>query len=605
MDEKSKIENQTPAAGAANPSKILLLSAGAAASGVLMAMVFSGPRWGFLAAVAPVPLLLVLRGLKGAFRHGGLAAAAAGFLMGLFYNGISIGWIRNVEWFVWPPMAAYLSLFTALFAWSYYRVAVLGHCAPAGLASPVIWAACEMARSRFIGGFPWNLAGHGAIDFLPLAQTADIWGVCGLSMIALGVSAALYEWSALFVFTSEKQRSATGRLQVRRAVITTIVWTFAVVGGIAYGLWRMSSLPLVDGPRIAALQGNRDTRGEYDADKRRSELESRGDFLQAKRIRKEREDYAKDTFRAYSRLHREAARQSPRPDLIIWPETMCSGALNEDIELQTADERIDPHRRDVAELVAESKTRAIVGADTVDVHGDPPVADRYNTLFYYGPDGRQPSAGSLITDGQRPPSMTYEKTRLVPFGEYVPWTETLPFMKILGVFTLNYTPGRTGIGVYPLHKSGTSVDAAHESRPDWQFSMTICFEDAFPDMHRQAAGMGADFVINCTNDGWYGQSAELAQHLTLARFRAIETRLAMVRVTNTGMSAVIDPLGRIEGRTIPPYAEGRLEAVVPLAAGGGRGRTVYAAAGDLLCWAAAACAAALTAWTYMRKSHKT
>jgi len=156
-------------------------------------------------------------------------------------------------------------------------------------------------------------------------------------------------------------------------------------------------------------------------------------------------------------------------------------------------------------------------------------------------------------------SATYDKQHLVPFGEYMPLRSIMSFAKLTHG-NLDFSAGH---GAQTL------------SLPDLPpFSPLICYEAIFPGQVT-ASDSRPGWLLNITNDGWFGNTAGPYQHLQAARLRAVEEGLPLVRAANTGISAVIDPLGRYVGR-LPLGYEGVLQASLPRALG----RTPYAAIGD-------------------------
>jgi len=117
----------------------------------------------------------------------------------------------------------------------------------------------------------------------------------------------------------------------------------------------------------------------------------------------------------------------------------------------------------------------------------------------------------------------------VPFGEYVPLEEFLPFVNKLADGIGDFSPGK--INPLPLH--------------DYRLGVLICYEVIFPELAREYVREGSDLLVNITNDAWFGKSSAPWQHLAMARFRAIENRVWMARAANTGISAYITPSGRI------------------------------------------------------------
>jgi apolipoprotein N-acyltransferase len=133
----------------------------------------------------------------------------------------------------------------------------------------------------------------------------------------------------------------------------------------------------------------------------------------------------------------------------------------------------------------------------------------------------------------------------VPMSEYVPLRETFPVIDdiILAFSELPYiagiTPG-TNLNPFILQTKRNN----HETKY-YKFGVLICYESIFPELARESVRQGADFIINVSNDGWFKNSAELDQILTLSAFRAIENKIPFIRATNTGISAIIDPSGKI------------------------------------------------------------
>jgi apolipoprotein N-acyltransferase len=174
-------------------------------------------------------------------------------------------------------------------------------------------------------------------------------------------------------------------------------------------------------------------------------------------------------------------------------------------------------------------------------------------------------------------TLRYHKMRLVPFGEYVPLSGLLA---TLGVEKLvrevgTYTPG----------------EEARVARADGGLLGTfICYEAIFPDLVRRFAASGAGLLVNVTNDAWYGRTSAPYQHFAMARLRAVENRKYLVRAANTGITAVVDPYGRVVARTelFEPTVLVRDVDFVP-------GETFYARHGDVFAWSCVGIALALTA----------
>jgi apolipoprotein N-acyltransferase len=156
----------------------------------------------------------------------------------------------------------------------------------------------------------------------------------------------------------------------------------------------------------------------------------------------------------------------------------------------------------------------------------------------------------------------YDKAHLVPFGEYIPMRDFLPFKKI----TAGSIDLSSGIGPHTITLSGLPP-----------FAALICYEAIFPGATVDEAERPA-WMLNVTNDAWYGRSSGPYQHLANARARSVEEGLPMIRVANNGVSAVIDPAGRVRAR-IDLDTIGYADVVLPAAGGRtlyvGRDRAVY------------------------------
>ncbi|HYA13223.1 MAG TPA: apolipoprotein N-acyltransferase [Syntrophales bacterium] len=164
---------------------------------------------------------------------------------------------------------------------------------------------------------------------------------------------------------------------------------------------------------------------------------------------------------------------------------------------------------------------------------------------------------------------TYDKMVLVPFGEYIPFGDTFTWLYSWSPYSSRFWPGENEeplmLGRHPL-------------------SVNICYEDIFPGQIRMLMNGGRyhlvpEAIFNLTDDSWYGDTVEPTEHLALASFRSIEHRRPLVRATNTGISAIVDPVGRID-QSIRQWTRGTLVGRIPLM----RGRTVYAVVGDWLGW---------------------
>ncbi|HVA17752.1 MAG TPA: apolipoprotein N-acyltransferase, partial [Candidatus Dormibacteraeota bacterium] len=232
----------------------------------------------------------------------------------------------------------------------------------------------------------------------------------------------------------------------------------------------------------------------------------------------------------------DAAKKSP--GVIIWPEVPAPFSLQ------------DPKFAAVADEIAkDSGSDFLVG-----------VVD-----WKLGPDRQWLASNSAVLldpAGQR--EFTYDKMHLVPFGEYVPLRRWLTFAKSLTAGISDFTPGHT-------YTAG--------NLPGGQFSVFICYESIFPALVRRFAANGAELLVNISNDGWFGRSSAAAQHLMMARVRAVENRRWLLRDTNTGFTVDVDPYGRIVAH-LAPFKRAELDAPY----GFRSDVTPYTRFGDWLAW---------------------
>jgi apolipoprotein N-acyltransferase len=242
------------------------------------------------------------------------------------------------------------------------------------------------------------------------------------------------------------------------------------------------------------------------------------------------------TLGIYGNLTRAAAHEHPA--LIVWPETASPTVLRRDPGLLQA----------LTELSTTSGVPLLVG--TVDADGAGGKELR-NTAF-------------LVTE--RGIVERYDKIHLVPFGEYVPLSGVIGFVRDWAEFISELTPGSRAV-VFP--------------GPPAPFGVVICYEGIFPALVRRFVQNGARLLVNMTNDGWFGATSGPFQHLAMYPLRAVEHRTAVVRAANTGISAYIAPSGRIV-RTMGLFARGNLIASVPLRTR----QTLYTRFGDWLAWLA-------------------
>lgn len=242
----------------------------------------------------------------------------------------------------------------------------------------------------------------------------------------------------------------------------------------------------------------------------------------------------------------EAGATTTAPPLIVWPETSAPFLYGR-----------DPVFRGALESMAK-QAGAYVISGTVTFLGQGPSRPQ-NSAVLLGPDG------DLL--------LQYAKIHLVPFGEYVPWWA---FPGKVGKITAevgDFVPGK-------------SVEVART--PEGAIGIFICYEAIFPQLVRQFAAKGAGVLVNISDDGWYGDSSAPFQHFEMARFRAIENGRFVLRGTNDGITAIIDPYGRVR-KEIPRKQFGILTGHFRYLTK----KTFYTEYGDVFAWFCVAASAVI------------
>ena len=250
-------------------------------------------------------------------------------------------------------------------------------------------------------------------------------------------------------------------------------------------------------------------------------------------------------------LTREAGAE--RPALIVWPETALPTALRRDASVLAA----------LTDLSGRLRVPLLVGSIDVETGTPPRLRNSAFLLTERGIVGR------------------YDKIHLVPFGEFVPLSGLIGFIRGWAEFISELEPG-----------SSTVVFQG----PPAPLGVVICYEGIFPDLVRVFVKGGARVMVNMTNDAWFGRTDGPWQHLAMYPFRAVEHRTAVVRAANTGVSALIAPNGQIV-RRLTLYRRGTLVALVPLR----EGETLYLRFGEWFAYLALAVGAAALATCARRR----
>ena len=471
--------------------------------------------WPLLFLTFPVLVWLIDGAAAG--RLGGLpSAAVAGWWFGFGYFLAGLYWIGH----------AFL-VDAHIFGWL-LPLAVIGM--PAGLALFTAFGTA-MARALWTRGAVRILSLAVALTFAEWLRghvlTGFPWNTYGYALtgpLALAQSAALIGiWGLTFLAVAifaTPALFADEREDTRRPWLPLIAGVVVLCALAAYGAMRLARTPpaFVDNVRLRIMQPNlqQDEKFNYAA---RQEVMKRYIALS------DRSTGPKSTgVRDVTHL--------------IWPESAFPFFLTREAEALAQ----------IADLLPQGTVLITGAVRAPEPAPGAPISKAYNSIYVIDHDG------SVLS--------VYDKVHLVPFGEYLPFQE---FLERLGLMQLTKVQG----GFIP----GTRRRAMNVPRAP-SFLPLICYEIIFPG-EAVPRGERPGWLVNLTNDGWFGISSGPYQHLQQARVRAIEEGLPLVRAANTGISAVIDPLGRIVN-SLPLGTEGVLDAPLPR-----RIRpTIYARAGD-------------------------
>ncbi len=399
-------------------------------------------------------------------------------------------------------------------------------------AAPLFWTALELAASR-ITSVPWDQLGYSQVDNALINQLAPWTGVYGISFVLVCVNALL---AAALLADGKAEKARWGGAGV-----------LLLVGGSA-GL--LIEPPALQGSATAMLVqpnldvGSSDTWAGAEWDRNIAEFT---------RLAEEQcKSYIAGIPETGAANGETPCPPNPlRPALVAWPESPAPFA--------EADPRF---HQALIEVARATQAPLVVGSIGMDYSAGEQTWRNYN------------SAVVVASSGER--VGRYDKIHLVPFGEYVPFRNLLFFARKLTGRVSEFTPG----------------DERKVFRLDGhRYGVFICYEAVFADEVRQFVRLGAEALVNISDDGWYGDTSAPWQHLNMARMRAIENRRWLLRDTNNGVTAAIDPYGRVR-QSIPRH---QID-VLPARFGFRDDVTFYTAHGDVFAWACAILAIGIVGW---------
>jgi apolipoprotein N-acyltransferase len=490
-------------------------------SSVLLILAFPPYSLGWLGWVALVPLLIAISNV----------GPRQGFVLSLISGVVSFAII-----FVWVfevadykilhhfVLGLYLGPIFGIFGLVVSLITKRCGRTFAAFAGPFIWVSLEYVRSNMgFMAFPYAWLGYTQHEHPVVIQIASVAGAYGVSFLLAMVNSAVASFVLVLLYRSKNFNPRPNLpISKRRLIAIAGAAAFLTILTMCYGSMVVSRPTMGNKIRVSVIQGNIEQGKKWDRNYRNYILER------------------------YEELSRKAS--NDQPGLVIWPEAATPGFILNDHALL----------RRIMGLVREMNTYFLIGSSEYPKFQKAPFElDRSgNTALFFSPDGK--------VRGQ------YLKIRLLPFGEYLPYGETIPWSWI-DVPKVNSTmPGKE----FTVFQCAT-----------FRFSAPICWETLFPDLPREFVRRGAQFLVNITNEAWFGKSVGPQHYVISSVFRAVENRVYVVRCANTGISCFIDPFGRVVDRVKDDkgqdiFVRGVLtETVIPM-----ESRTVYNQYGDWLVW---------------------
>jgi len=482
-------------------------------------------QW-YLAYVALVPWgLAVVAGERGRWT-----------LLWAYLAGV-VFWLAGVYWLTWITLPGYLALvgylgvYWLVVGWLLRRAFRRG--LPLWLVLPVLWVALEYARAHALSGFPWFFLAHSQYRRVLLIQVADLVGQYGVSVFVTMVNGVAIEALGQWLL---RESSGAGR-PVRQVLLGAALSSLACGFLLVYGWVRVGQRTTRPGPRIGVVQ-------------------------QAFPISLFRKSAPPEEVFARHRDNSLPLRGAGC-DLVVWPESMLGHAGMDPQRVLALDPlALDPRTgrqfwsaeeqqmirryqadvRSLQALLAELRCPLLAGGPMT----DPATGLPTNSALLFDRD----SAGRICLRGR------YDKMHLVPFGESVPFRRSWPALhRLLRRFVPEAMP-QLAPGDRPVVFEIARVGKGGGGQC-FGVAVPICYEGVFARVCCRLIMRGgrkkADVLVNISNDGWFilatarwtHASTELDQHLAQYVFRAVEFRVPVVRAVNTGISAYIDPTGRI------------------------------------------------------------
>jgi apolipoprotein N-acyltransferase len=408
------------------------------------------------------------------------------------------------------------------------------------LFAPFLWTALELAGAR-ITSVPWDQLGYSQVDDRTLTLLAPWTGVYGISFLLVAANA----------FLAERIVSKFERTNLAYRVIAAMV-----LAALLAGVWIAKHSPqpspsatavLIQPDLDVASTGYWQGPGEWDAHMAQFTALAGEDC----------KSFIAGIPQTGAPTENPACPAQPAPpDLVVWPESPAP-YFEQDPRFQ----------RSMAQIARAEDAPLIVNG----------VGSTYSP----SQGGWIDYVSAIVFNAQGAEAGRYDKMHLVPWGEHVPFPKLFFFAHKLTGKVSNFTPGAAR-RIFTLESANGQTH---------RYGVFICYEAVFASEVRQFAKMGAQVFVNQSDDGWYGDTSAPWQHLNMARMRAIENRRWLLRDTNNGVTAVIDPYGRVR-QSIPRHQVDALPAQFAFRSD----ITFYTAHGDVFAWLCVLTSITFLAW---------
>lgn len=464
------------------------------------------------------------------------AAARVGFFYGLGLYAVILSWLRLIPFPVgailgWVSLSCYLAIYMAIWAgWMAYTkpqreiyvsrkfrnvvpsesetlksgnfplwsfIAQLSWYSKFrwALSGAIGWTILEWCYGHFLTGFPWTYIATTQYQLAPLIQIASVTGILGVSFIIVWVSLGIF-LSVATILGEPGQLGWKWFPDFAPAGLTALLLFLWGQGRIQD---QIGSLDFDSGSglRVAAIQPAIPQSLIWDP----KETSTRFDQLM--------------------HLTREAADEYSEVDLIVWPESALLG-----MELEMYEQ--------ISDFAISRSVWMVLGVEDAEVRSGS-ITDAELEWDVYNAAALVDPRGHFRT--------IYRKRHLVIFGEYVPLSQWIPPLRYLTPIEGGFQHGQEAVSF--------ELEVRNPEKSQWKLQPLICFEDALPDLTRKSVTADTDFILNLTNDGWFGEESAHWQHWSNATFRAVENGIPLLQCGNNGLTFWVDPVGRTHGE---PFA---------------------------------------------------